>query len=152
MYVSQESIELAIRNVVGWGDTDVLPFPIENHWFHDAEEDVVRLLLKLDKEFEQWLSDYPVKFERCLSGVGHVGYRGVTQIDPIWNAYLLSLVIEVAPAIEEARISASDKKVFSYRFLPDTESHSLFNRDIGWVQFQKGLLSALPELFSYTIL
>ena len=87
-----------------WGDTDVLPFPLENHWFYDAEDQVVKLLAGLDRQFDQWLTVYPVKFERCLSNVGHIGYRGVTQIDPFWNAYLRALVIEVGPNIEAARI------------------------------------------------
>ena len=118
MIVSKQSIELAVRNIAHWGDTDVLPFPLENHWFYDAEDQVVKLLAGLDRNFEQWLTVYPVKFERCLSNVGHIGYRGVTQIDPIWNAYLLALVIEVGPNIEAARIPVEKAQVFSYRFLP----------------------------------
>lgn len=133
MVVSKQSIILAVRNVARWGDTDVLPFPVENHWFHDDEHGVVDLLEALDKDFDKWLTDYPVTFERCLSSVGHVGYRGVTQIDPIWNAYLLALVIEVGPRIEAARLPTANAQVFSYRFSPDTSTYSLFN--VGWRDF-----------------
>ena len=150
MSASKRSVELAVRNVARWGDTDILPFPIENHWFHDAEGEVVRLILQLDQNFNQWLSDYPVKFERCLSGVGYVGYRGVTQIDPIWNAYLLALVIEVAPAIEKARIATGEERIFSYRFFPDQTSNSLFDRKIGWGAFQQSALDTSRQ-FSYVL-
>src|SRR5687767_11254682 len=100
MIVSEDSLRFAVRNVAHWGDTDVLPFPLENHWFHDAEDDVVALLSDLDSSFEEWLADYPLLFDRALSAVGYVGFRGTTQIDPIWNAYLLSLVVELGPEIE----------------------------------------------------
>ena len=145
MPVSKQSIELAVCNIVDWGDTDVLPFPLENHWFHDEKDHVVSLLQKLDKKFDLWLSDYPVKFERCLSSVGHTGYRGVTQIDPIWNAYLLALVIEVGPKIEAARIPVDDNQIFSYRFSPDPDSYSLFDTQVGWRQFQEHALKMSRE-------
>ena len=145
MSVSKQSIKLAVRNIAKWGDTDILPFPLENHWFHDEEEQVVSLLQKLDKKFDFWLSDYPIKLERCLSSVGHVGYRGVTQIDPIWNAYLLALVIEVGPEIEAARIPVVDNQIFSYRFSPDLNSYSLFNTQVSWRQFQEHALKMSRE-------
>ena len=56
MVVSRQSIELAVRNIAHWGDTDVLPFPLENHWFYDAEDQVVKLLAGLDRQFDQWLT------------------------------------------------------------------------------------------------
>jgi hypothetical protein len=42
--VSDASLRLAVRNVSEWGDTDVLPYPLENHWFHDAPDSVVSVL------------------------------------------------------------------------------------------------------------
>ena len=52
MIVSKDSLLLAVRNVAQWGDTDVLPFPLENHWFHDAEDEVVSVLTELDGAFD----------------------------------------------------------------------------------------------------
>ena len=150
MVVSRQSIELAVRNIAHWGDTDVLPFPLENHWFYDAEDQVVKLLAGLDRSFDQWLTVYPVKFERCLSNVGHIGYRGVTQIDPIWNAYLLALVIEVGPNIEAARIPVEKAQVFSYRFLPGPKTYSLFDKDVGWGAFQQHAYKLSRE-FQYVL-
>jgi hypothetical protein len=146
MIASEASLRFAVRNVAKWGDTDVLPFPLENHWFHDAEDDVVALLTELDFDFAKWLSDYPILFDRVLAAVGYVGFRGATQIDPIWNAYLLALVAELGPEIEAARIPTSANRVFSYRFALDSETHTMFNRKIGWGSFQS---HALREVENY---
>lgn len=55
MTVSRENALFAVRNVARHGDTDVYPYPIENHWFYDAEEAIADLLLKLDNDFDNWL-------------------------------------------------------------------------------------------------
>lgn len=104
MAVSLESLHLAIRNVAQHGDTDVFPFPIENHWLHDQEADVVGLLQAIDGDFLGHLASYPVFAVTSLSSVGYAGFRGATQIDPLWNAYLLALVIEIALDLEAARV------------------------------------------------
>jgi hypothetical protein len=138
--VSEASLRLAVRNVAYWGDTDVLPFPLENHWFHDAEDAVVALLSDLDKSFNNRLNDYSIVYYRGLSNVGYLGYRASTQIDPIWNAYLLALAIELGPDVEAARIPVDRERVFSYRFMPDLERHTLFDPSVGWHSYQEAAL------------
>lgn len=140
MGLSGKSMKLAVRNVALWGDTDVLPYPLENHWFHDEESQVVSLLAELDGDFDNWIDDYPVVSENCLSSVGYTGYRGITQIDPIWNVYLLALVIEIADDIEKARIGIDRNVVYSYRYLPNLEKSSLFHPNVNWGAFQKQAL------------
>lgn len=140
MIASEASLRFAVRNVAQWGDTDVLPFPLENHWFHDAEDDAVALLTDLDGAFESWLGSYPLLFDKVLSAVGYVGFRAATQIDPIWNAYLLGLVVALGPEIEAARLPTSAHRVFSYRFALDSETHTLFDREVGWGAFQSHAL------------
>lgn len=143
---SEQSIRLAVRNVAKWGDTDVLPYPLENHWFHDAEDAVVDLLLSVDESFERWLNDYPVLAVRGLTSVGYAGFRPATQIDPIWNAYLLALCVELGAEIENARCPTSDERVFSYRYAPDRETGTLFDPAIGWHTHQvKSLERARPD-------
>ena len=51
-----------------------------------------------------------------LAVVGYTGFRGVTQIEPVWNAYLLGLVISIGDEIEGQRLPVWDQIVFSYRF------------------------------------
>jgi hypothetical protein len=127
--VSDASILLALRNVAQFGDTDVFPYPIENHWFHDAEAQLLAILQQLDNAFNEWLASYPVASVKSLASVGYSGFRAGTQIDPIWNAYFLASVIEIAPEIEHARLGAD--RVFSYRYKPSGQAPMLFDPDIG---------------------
>ena len=102
--VYEGSLRAAIGNIVHFGDTDVLPFPLEQQWFAGDKDAVVKLLQSIDDDCDEYVADYPVTFVKSLTGVGYNGFRAVTQIDPIWNAYLLALVIEIAPDLERARI------------------------------------------------
>lgn len=125
--VAEPNLRTAVKSIAKYGDTDVFPFPLENLWFHDEENVIVTLLQKIDSDFDSWLARYPALFVKCLSSVGHTGFRAATQIDPIWNAYLLGLVLQIAPEIEAARLPISKNAIFSYRFNPSDEKPILFN-------------------------
>jgi Reverse transcriptase (RNA-dependent DNA polymerase) len=140
MAISRVNALFAVRNIAWHGDTDVYPYPLENHWFHDAEESIADLLMKLDGDFDGWLKFYPLTYATGLSSVGYNGFRAATQIDSIWNAYLLALLLEIGPEIERARIPVDKGVVFSYRFKPSLEEMTLFDKDIGWYLFQKAAL------------
>lgn len=137
MALTRDTIQFALRNVARYGDTDVFPFPIENHVFFDAEAKILDLLEDLHRNFDQWLTDYPPVYVKSLSTVGYNGFRAATQIDPIWNAYLLALIIALGPDIEQARVSLNRNAVFSYRFNPDPVEYSLFQPDINWRRFHE---------------
>lgn len=139
--VSEKNLRLAVRNIARYGDTDVFPLPLENHWFYDEEDTVVQLLTQIDEGFDEWVRRYPVLFVKNLAGVGHVGFRAATQIDPIWNAYLLGLVLQIAPDIEKARLPTSRNTVFSYRFDVEHDKATIFARDLGWRSFQEASLA-----------
>ena len=116
MIVSKDSLLLAFRNVAQWGDTDVLPFPLENHWFHDAEDEVVSVLTELDGAFDTWLSGYPLSFGRDFRQVliyaplnfqsRRYDIDSVCLVNPRLGIYLqedlnnLCLELAGAPAIE----------------------------------------------------
>lgn len=140
MAISKTNALFAVRDIAKHGDTDVYPYPLENHWFHDDENAVADLLMNLDGDFENWLRSYPVNYTTGLSSVGYNGFRAATQIDPIWNAYLLALIVEIGPNIEAARLSTEKEVVFSYRFVPDRETTTLFDKNIGWYRFQEKAL------------
>lgn len=140
MAISRANALFAVRNVARHGDTDVYPYPLENHWFYDAEETVADLLMKLDSDFEGWLRSYPLSYTTGLSSVGYNGFRAATQIDPVWNAYLLALLLEVGADIEKARIPIEKGIVFSYRFQPSEAEATLFDKSVGWYLFQKSAL------------
>jgi hypothetical protein len=127
----EQYFNAAVKNVDRLGDTDIFPFPVENQLFHDNRPEVVEILLNLHKKFKESLhSLYPIN-QSMLTPVGYTGFRWATQIDPLWNAYLLGLVISIGDEVEGARISIERKIVFSYRFKRDKETGHIFNRAIG---------------------
>ncbi|MFF5071451.1 RNA-directed DNA polymerase [Micromonospora olivasterospora] len=132
--IERVALARAVANVATKGDTDVFPFPFENHVFHDCRESIVDLLEGIAADFQGSLARSPITSHSSLAPVGYAGYRWTTQIDPLWNAYLLGVVESLAPAIEDSRISPEEQTVFSYRYEPDP-SLGMFKLD-GWKSFQ----------------
>lgn len=130
--VSEASLQFAIKNIASHGDTDIFPFPIENHLFHDKPTEVCRVLQEVDKDFAGTMTRVPVLTAKELSAVGYSGFRLGAQLDPLWNAYLLALVIEIGQEIENRRVPSSI--VFSYRYKPDPTLGTLFDKTVGWPQ------------------
>lgn len=130
-----DAVRRAVENVAVWGDTDVFPLPIENHVMHDSGQQVVGLLNNICSDFDDRLNSTSIPSYSTLAPVGYVGFRWATQIDPVWNAYLLSLVISLAEKIEGDRIPESEQKVFSYRYRPGATDEGLFSQE-SWKQFQ----------------
>jgi len=127
----------SVENIVAHGDTDIFPFPIENYLFADSQKDILDFLEQIHKNFDQSLSEYPILHENALHAVGYYGFRYGTQIDPIWNAYLLALVIAIADDIEKTRIPIDKKIIFSYRYEYNIEKKSLFKKNYNWLEFNK---------------
>ena len=126
----------AILNICTHGDTDIFPFPIENHIFKDHIDDTISLLETLHGNFDEYISKYSPQNESTFAAIGYTGFRWATQLDPIWNAYLLGLVISIGDIIESQRIEIIRKRVFSYRYHYDPISHDVFRKDVGWAEFQ----------------
>ncbi len=133
--MQKSSILRAVRNIAKLGDTDVFPYPLENFLMFDKEEEVATLLERMFIEFDDFLQQYPPVNEAMLAPVNYFGFRWASQLDPFWNALFLSMVIELGPKIEEARLPVSDETVFSYRFNPDPASVELFHTEVGWRNF-----------------
>ena len=129
-----------MKNISKYGDTDIFPYPIEKNIFFDLEDKTLALLNELHSNFSTFLSSYPPVNQSSLCPVGYTGFRWGTQIDPIWNLYFLSLVIEISPEIEKARIPVTQETIFSYRFHVDATTNKLFNDSIGWNNFQRKTL------------
>ncbi|WP_019120453.1 RNA-directed DNA polymerase [Brevibacillus massiliensis] len=129
--------EFAVDNIVKFGDTDIFPYPIENHMFHDMKSETVELLLQIFADFESFVVKNSPLNASMLAPAGYTGFRWATQIDPIWNAYLLGLVLALADKIEKARIPKERNKVFSYRIKLDENEKTIFDENFGWIQFQE---------------
>lgn len=108
----------AVENIAAWGDTDVFPLPFENRVLFDRTDEVVELLSTVHADFEAWLDDEPPENASALAMVGYAAFRWTTQLDPLWNAYLLGLVLSLAEEIERVRVPRAQQVVFSYRFAP----------------------------------
>ncbi|HEY7215561.1 MAG TPA: TIR domain-containing protein [Thermoanaerobaculia bacterium] len=133
----RRAFELALRNVVRFGDTDVLPYPIERTVFAENPRESLELLERIDVKFDTFVANYRPYYEASLYPAGFFGFRWVTQIEPIWNAYLLGLVAAVGSRIEAVRSPVAQRAVFSYRFKPDAKTGALFDGKLGWRQYQE---------------
>lgn len=107
-------------------------------------------LEKLHAEFDAHLAQNPPDNINTLASVGYHGFRWATQIDPLWNAYYLALVIEIGADIEKARIPIAENSVFSYRFVPPAADGRIFDSSVNWRAFMKASTEA-AETFPYVI-
>lgn len=130
-------IKLAISNIINHGDTDIFPFPFENHTFFDEPKKILDLLLEYHNNFDEYLNRYPPGYVNSLIPAGYNGFRWATQIDPVWNAYFLAAVLSVAAEIEKARIPKNNEVVFSYRYKPNRSTGDLFDRNFTWLRFMQ---------------
>jgi len=128
--MTRKDLELAIENVVSFGDTDIFPYPMETHVFHDLRDRTVELLEQIHASFDTYLTTSPPTHLNALSPVGHTGFRWSTQLDPIWNLYVLAAVIALGRDIEAARLPVDRQIVFSYRFDPDSTTGQIFGSRI----------------------
>jgi len=137
----------AVQNIARFGDTDIFPFPVERHVFHELENDVLDLLGIMHAEFfglkdangdqikEPSLSQFPPVNVNALAQVGHAGFRSATQLDPMWNAYLLGITLSIGDEIERKRLPSAERSVFSYRIKGVPDDRTLFDTSISWRDF-----------------
>jgi Reverse transcriptase (RNA-dependent DNA polymerase) len=127
----------AIANVIKHGDTDIFPFPIENHVFFDKQAECIALLQEVHKDFDGNLSRHPPAHEAALAPVNYTGFRWATQMDPLWNLYFLALVLSIAEDVEAARLPISGKRVFSYRYKWNEGTADIFDDSNNWRDFME---------------
>ncbi len=129
--------EMAIDNVIEYGDTDLFPYPVANHILFDEKQEVMQLLTKIHKDFDSYKNKLQPINNKTLVASNYTGFRLATQIDPIWNVYLLSLVLSISSEIEKRRLDKSLNKIFSYRIEYDKSTKQIFDKNCGWNTFQK---------------
>jgi hypothetical protein len=137
----------AIQNIVKHGDTDIFPFPFENHAFFDRRTETIDLVIEYDENFEEYLTRFSPLNVSSLTPVTYSGFRWATQIDPIWNAHFLTCVLALSSKMEAARAPKSDNIVFSYRHHPDAETGDLFDREFGWFKFMEHSIKLTSLIF-----
>ena len=137
--------ERALRNINAHGDTDIFPFPMENHVFFDCRADVIDLLKQMNADPNRYLTNDPPANANALAPVSYTGFRWATQIDPIWNAFFLGNVLSITEHIEAVRIPASENVVFSYRNKWDEISDDCFDTEFNWSSFMRRSLEKCED-------
>jgi hypothetical protein len=141
-------LKRALSNITKHGDTDIFPFPIENHIFFDKSSRTIDLLTDLYNNFRERLAHFPPSNISALAPVSYMGFRWATQLDPLWNAFFLGVVLSIGDEIEKARIPKEEGVAFSYRFLSAHESSELFDENYNWRSFmEKSLQIAASSKF-----
>lgn len=139
-----EAAKASVRNIATHGDTDVFPLPFETLMFFDQEDAVRKILDDIHKDLPAALNARPLTTVQALAQVGYSGFRWATLIDPFWNAYYLTLVIQLAGQIEKQRLSVDEKIVFSYRFEWNEAAGRLFS-DSTWLDYRRHAVALAKE-------
>ena len=129
------AIDAAIRNVATFGDTDLFMDPVEAAVLRASPARVRAQVLRLHRDLTRGARTADPEPLRALFPVGSTGYRLGTQLDPVWNLYLLALVILAGPRIECRRMSSTLERVYSYRFITPDSRGRIFDPDTGWRMF-----------------
>jgi hypothetical protein len=146
-----DSIRAAVQNIATFGDTDIFPFALDHLIFHERPDLTQKALESLHRSFDEQLARHPPDNINTLSPIGYTGFRWATQIDPLWNAYYLALVIEIAPDIEAARIPVSENSVFSYRFTLSGANGRIWDEKVSWKAFVTAAMDS-SEKYPYVII
>jgi len=123
------SLDWALKHALHVGDTDVFPAPFE-YLALEMDWESVRLSL-LGEDVLRWVTRPP---RTLLSPKSKLGFRSITQLDPIDFLIYSSLVYEICDDLEARRIPSVDNTVFSYRIETNSDGQ-LFSRAIGYRQF-----------------
>jgi hypothetical protein len=126
----------AVKHIACYGDTNIFPQPLEK-WVFAESEDVVPLLEAIHEGYSDWFGKLPPVYEGALTAVANAGYRTAIQLEPVWNAYLLAMVLSIGDEIENARVPVSGKVVFSCRFKYESPTGALFDKHTGQDQFNE---------------
>ena len=137
--VSAGALDFALAHVERYGDTDILPRAFEFKAIRSSWEAVRQFLAGQD--LDTW-SVGPLR--RSLSPKGRLGYRIVTQLDPLDTLLLTALVYEMGADIEQARIPRGDDIVLSNRFQPDA-SGILYAKTYSYDKFRRRSLTMASQ-------
>ncbi|QGY79186.1 RNA-directed DNA polymerase [Sphingorhabdus lacus] len=135
--IHKKNIKRAAQNVISFGDTDVFPYSFENVLIRRNTDGFVELIERLSNSFDEYIKSNPPQFENILSPVGYNGYRWITQIDPYWNAFMLSGLLRHAVELENARTPTTERSVHSYRLSADQTTDDLFEKEWNWRSFMQ---------------
>lgn len=124
-----DSLDWALRHALLLGDTDLFPRAFEYEAIQYCWSDVKQRLQAEDA------LKWRVRPHRvALSAKAQLGFRVITQLDPLDFLMFAALVREVCQDIEARRIPITKEVVFSHRVQPSIDGR-LYSNQIGYPQF-----------------
>jgi len=138
-HLSEASIQLAIKHLVKFGDTDVFPHLPEIAFLKDRETEVVSEIGKFDLD-----NFTPSSAFEALAPKSRFGFRIVHQMPLLDTLLFLAALIEIGPQIESQRSSKDTKRAFSYRFLPEANG-SIFDGNATYKAWLKNQLTLVKS-------
>ncbi len=126
-----DSLNWAITHVLRFGDTDVLPVPFEFQAIHAHQPQVVAQLTAVDLE-----TYHTRAYVRVLAPKHPVGFRVISQLDPVDTLIMTAIAYEASSAVEAFRAAPELRVACSHRLAPQPDG-SLFSSDSGWLDFHQ---------------
>src|SRR5438874_1537265 len=111
LHLTKKSLNWALKHALKFGDTDVFPLPFEFHAIEQEWKEVLAFLT--DQDIHSWTTR-PAR--SLLSPKARLGFRIITQLDPLDFLVFAGLVYEIGSDLEQERLPGHEEIVFSYRF------------------------------------
>lgn len=134
MKLDSNSLSWAIKHLFKENDTDLFPKPLELKAIFDMHDKILDKLKDVDLSNYNWKAA-----RRFVIPKAELSYRIVTQLDPIDSIIFSAIIHQFGALIEAKRPNINEDKVFSYRFLPDTDG-ILFSNKTAWSDFWQSCL------------
>ncbi len=129
MNLNQASFDWAINHILKYGDSDLFPKPYEIEAISKLAPPVAVELSKVD------ISNYfPSPARRFIVPKEDLSYRAATQLDPLDSIFLTAIIHQFGACIEARRRLIPERRVFSYRFSPDSDGN-LYRQENSWNLF-----------------
>jgi len=130
-YVQIPSLDWAIKSIDHYGDTDIFPIPFEYNAITGYWPEIQAGLSSRD------LSKFsPSASLMILMPKPDGTFRVAKQLDPLDSLLYLAILYEIAPNIEDHRVSKDLKVACSYRIDIQAEGR-IFQEDNGWDDFHQ---------------
>lgn len=142
-----DCLQLALKNTLAFGDTDIFPHAYEYDLLKNKEDLIREVLLKTNGIYENSMyCSLPIEAKK-KNGDSRIAML----IDPLLHLDYLALAIELAENIEQKRLDKTSNIVHSYRYAPDIFSGKLFDTNYGFHTFRKSVNSKV-QLFEGWVL
>ena len=131
VFASAAALDWALEHVENFGDTVFLPAAFE---YVAIRHDWTRMRGWLaQQDLRHWTSRPQRRF---LAAKGKYSFRYVTQLDPLEYLLFTALIHQVGGQLEALRLPKTQRKAFSWRFLP-APGGQMFDPDYRWHDFNE---------------